>query len=558
VTPRYRTRAFGPGMAPGRRALPPGAAALLLALGPLPPSAEALTLAEPPPPREAPERRSGLPHHLESLRRRPLGERSDARAHLRRGLQAAWHIGNHFGHRWSGPAAAAAGALASVPQRAAGGDGSCGLPGGRRLRPADYGADPTGKDDSTEAMAKAMKALLETSASTEVNMSSNIRNLGGATLDLDGGIYLISQPVVIPAFVGNVGISGGTLRASERFPGGRWLLEIGDPGCQAKLPSGKKDEQGCCNEFVKVEDVLFDASHVASGGVRVANAMGATIGPSVFFTGFRSAGARVDGGHEVMIQQAWFAEWHDAREVTDQTRKSSESVGVVLNGQDHVLTDVIVFNFAHVGVQVNHAANILQNVHAWNGEGTGILLSEKAKSTRLLGCYLDGSQLVIHDPTQTVVESTFFLGAHVTLRASAPSKKAIQGLRFRGNTYASDGKSVPASIVLDGLTGGEVDVQDELTGDTQLRLTTARRSLHQEGATRWLFDFSDVLLLPEIDEVVYSFVSDGAADFVRHLARRPSGRTVAIETEAPTSGTVTVQVTQGKRGGGALKEPRGA
>ncbi|CAK0866787.1 unnamed protein product, partial [Prorocentrum cordatum] len=72
--------------------------------------------------------------------------------------------------------------------------------------------------------------------------------------------------------------------------------------------------------------------------------------------------------------------------------------------------------------------------------------------------------------------------------------------------------------------GGEVDVQDELTGDTQLRLTTARRSLHQEGATRWLFDFSDVLLLPEIDEVVYSFVSDGAADFVRHLARRPSGR----------------------------------
>jgi hypothetical protein len=407
-------------------------------------------------------------------------------------------------------------------------------------------------------MSKAMKALLENNASAAVKMAGNIRNLGGATLDLDGGVYLLSQPVVIPAFVGNVGISGGTLRASQQFPRSRWLVEIGDPSCKATLPSGKKDQQGCCNEFIKVEDVLFDASHVASGGVRVAHAMGATIGPSVFFTGFRSAGALVDGGHEVMIQQAWFAEYYSTSEVTDQIRKSSESVGVVLNGQDHVLTDVIVFNFAHVGVEVNQPANILQNVHTWNGDGTGILLGEKARSTRLLGCYLDGSQLVIHDPTQTVVESTFFLGAHVTLRASAPSKKAIQGLRFRGNTYASDGKSVPASIVLEGLTGGEVDVQDELTGDTQLRLTTARRSLHQENATRWLFDFSDVLLLPEIDEVVYSFVSDGDSDFVRHLARRPSGRTVAVETEAPASGTVTVQVTQGKRGEGALKEPHGA
>lgn len=43
--------------------------------------------------------------------------------------------------------------------------------------------------------------------------------------------------------------------------------------------------------------------------------MGSTIGPSVFFTGFTTAGVHIDGGHECLIQQAWFAEceWSDSR-----------------------------------------------------------------------------------------------------------------------------------------------------------------------------------------------------------------------------------------------------
>ena len=56
-------------------------------------------------------------------------------------------------------------------------------------------------------------------------------NLGGATLDLGGGEFLVSAPLVIPPHVGNVRIRGGTLRASASFPPTRFLIEIGEDKC---------------------------------------------------------------------------------------------------------------------------------------------------------------------------------------------------------------------------------------------------------------------------------------------------------------------------------------
>lgn len=59
-----------------------------------------------------------------------------------------------------------------------------------------YGADPTGKTDSTDAILAAI--------SDAVNGSGNgflmkgIANLGGARVNLDGGIYLIRRPLRPP------------------------------------------------------------------------------------------------------------------------------------------------------------------------------------------------------------------------------------------------------------------------------------------------------------------------------------------------------------------------
>ena len=44
----------------------------------------------------------------------------------------------------------------------------------------------------------------------------------------------------------------------------------------------------------------------------------------------------------------------------------SQSVGIQINGPDNIVTDVIVFEFTHVGIELNSAANLLQGVHTWN------------------------------------------------------------------------------------------------------------------------------------------------------------------------------------------------
>lgn len=108
--------------------------------------------------------------------------------------------------------------------------------------PTQYGADPTGATDSSPAFAEALNALL--SRATGRNMSDGIRDLNGVVMDLQGGEYLLSQPLVIPQFVGNMRIIDGTLRAASNFPPAEYLLQVGASPC--KTPSG----QGSCNENV--------------------------------------------------------------------------------------------------------------------------------------------------------------------------------------------------------------------------------------------------------------------------------------------------------------------
>jgi len=111
--------------------------------------------------------------------------------------------------------------------------------------PTEFGADPTGNKDSTAAIRAAMAFLLSSNRSL-APMASGIRNVGGAMLDLAGGSYLISSPVVVPLFVGNIRIGGGgTLRASKNFPMDQYLIEIGGGVNETCVP---RDKQNVCNE----------------------------------------------------------------------------------------------------------------------------------------------------------------------------------------------------------------------------------------------------------------------------------------------------------------------
>jgi hypothetical protein len=163
------------------------------------------------------------------------------------------------------------------------------------ITPTAFGADPSGNTDSTHALTLAMASLTNVSAHASHPMADSIVDLGGATLDLLGGEYLISAPLIVPPHVGNLRIRGGTLRASPSFPATRFLIEVGQVGCNQKV------SQGVCNEFIGMDNLFFDAAHVAAGGLMVANTMGTTVGPSAFFTGFVEAGLRITGGHETIL-----------------------------------------------------------------------------------------------------------------------------------------------------------------------------------------------------------------------------------------------------------------
>jgi hypothetical protein len=409
-----------------------------------------------------------------------------------------------------------------------------------RFHPTKYGADPTGSNDSTAAFEHLVQDLLN--VTTTQKMAAGIIDLGGATIDLEGGQYLLSNPLVIPPMYGNAHIVDGTLRASSSFPPGRWLLEIGNANtCDPKLPDGKFDIQYSCNEFIDASSVLLDANFVAAGGIKVERVMGTTL-TNVFVTGFTTVGIQVTHGHEVMISDAWLAECYWSNKTNCQN--NPQSIGIRIEGTDHYVRDTIIFDFAKVGVEILGAANILQGVHTWNGGGVGISLgnaTQRAGANRVIGCYLDYATLDLYDPSDVLVESTFFYYAHAVLRASKSSSEEggrIDGLTMRFNHYNTN-----QSVVLDGTFDhvSGVSIVEEINA---AKTTRATKMLFQKNATEWVFEFASELLFPTIDRVSFSLTSSHPS-FFSHMARPPQGTTVTVHTSEAVDATVYISVEQG-------------
>ena len=60
----------------------------------------------------------------------------------------------------------------------------------------EYGADPTGKLDSSDALEQAISDAFQ--SPVEGHLMQGVANLGGAQLHLDGGTYKISRPLRLP------------------------------------------------------------------------------------------------------------------------------------------------------------------------------------------------------------------------------------------------------------------------------------------------------------------------------------------------------------------------
>eukprot|EP01052_Picozoa_sp_SAG31_P038559 SAG31_NODE_5177_length_2679_cov_7.157429_1_plen_189_part_00 len=115
------------------------------------------------------------------------------------------------------------------------------------ILPSEFGADPTGDRDSSEAFDLAIRKLLACGGGRR--NGANQTDLGGATLNLAGGaqpgvrcnlqqlslsiawfsgVYAVSRPVSIPAHYANYRIEDGSIIAHRDFDTGeQYLLTLG-------------------------------------------------------------------------------------------------------------------------------------------------------------------------------------------------------------------------------------------------------------------------------------------------------------------------------------------
>ena len=87
-------------------------------------------------------------------------------------------------------------------------------PTGPVVKVLDFGADPTATVDSREHIQKAIDYAL--SMCTR-EMADGIKDCNGVVIDLQGGQYLLSGPLVFRSYNGNWRMTSGTLRDDSTF-----------------------------------------------------------------------------------------------------------------------------------------------------------------------------------------------------------------------------------------------------------------------------------------------------------------------------------------------------
>ncbi|XP_073002291.1 polygalacturonase QRT3-like [Typha latifolia] len=397
----------------------------------------------------------------------------------------------------------------------------------------DYGADPTGNADSTEAIMKAIADAFRSPSNR--TLTAGIADLGGAEVHLGGGTYLVSSPITLPADGGgNFMIHGGSLRASDDFPTDRYVIELWAPSSSSSY----------VYEYVTLRGLMVD-SNFRGGGIAVVDSLRTTI-DDCYVVHFASDGIWVRGGHETFIRSSFLGQHMTAG--NDPGEKNFSGTGISLSGNDNAVTDVVIFSAA-VGILVSGQANILTGVHCYNKAsgwgGTGIYLkSPGLTQTRIVNSYLDYTGIVSEDPVQLHVSGSFFLGdANIVFKSV---KGVINGVDVVDNMFSGRGNGVDIiSLDESGAKFKDIDqviVERNVVEGMTLRSTAAKASV-EGNASVWTVDFSPVLLFPNrIGHVQYTLCADAA--FPNHALRNTSGNKVVVESDVPVMASVHVAVDQ--------------
>ncbi|KAL1537551.1 Polygalacturonase qrt3 [Salvia divinorum] len=394
-----------------------------------------------------------------------------------------------------------------------------------------YGADPTGRNDSTDAVLRAIGDAL--GGPGRGVLFEGIVNLGGARVDLDGGNYLISRPLLFPVSGrGNLAIHGGTLTASNDFPNDGYLIDL-----------SSSSNSTYNYEFITFRDLLLDSSY-RGGGIRVTNSLRTTI-DNCYITRFNTTGILAQGGHETYIRTSYLGQHVTAG--GDSGERSFSGTAISLAGNDNTVSNVVIFS-AQTGILVTGQANLISGVHCYNKAagfgGVGIHLRLPGLTqTRIVDSYMDYTGIVAEDPVQLTVANTFFLGDAFILFRSV--KGVMSGVTVVDNMFAGSDRGVEI-VQMEGRFGevDQVAVDRNAVRGMAVKTTVARARVDGEGPS-WTADLRAALLFPNlIKQVHYTFISD-AASFPRHFVRNVSDNKVVIQSDVAVAARVYVTADQG-------------
>ncbi|XP_057971590.1 polygalacturonase QRT3 [Malania oleifera] len=429
----------------------------------------------------------------------------------------------------------------------------------RVFYPRAYGADPSGGEDSSDAILKALEDAF--SVQNGLELLHGVNDLGGVVIDLQGGNYKISKPLRFPAAGGgNVVVKAGTLRASDTFPGDRHLVELWSPNSQ-KLFHPKTNSSSSSSshlsqltqqksqiyyEDVTFQDILFDSGN-RGGGLFAVDSARIRI-DSCFFLHFTTQGILVQKGHETLIIATFLGQHSTVG--GDPAEKDFSGTAIDISSNDNAVTDVVIFSAA-TGIILRGQANILTGVHCYNKAtafgGVGISIQLPGLSqTRIDNCYLDYTAIVMEDPVQVHVTNGFFLGdANIVLRSV---KGQISGLNIVDNMFTGYAEDMYPIVQLEGKFTriDQVVIDRNNVRGMSLKSTAGRMTVAGSG-TKWVADFSKVLVFPNlISHFQYSFYAKGgvAGGFPAHVVTDLSNNTVVVESERAVDGLVSVAVDQ--------------
>lgn len=333
-------------------------------------------------------------------------------------------------------------------------------------------------------------------------------------------------------------IHGGTLKASDSFPGDAYILD---------LTAASGGGPAYSFEFITFRDLLLD-SNFRGGGIQVVKSLRISI-DNCYITHFTTNGILVKSGHETYIRNSFLGQHITAG--GDPGERSFSGTAINLMGNDNALTDVVIFS-AQVGVMISGQANLLSGVHCYNKAtgfgGTGIYVKLPGKTqTRIVNSYMDYTGIVAEDPVQLHISNTFFLGdAFVVLKSV---NGIISGVNIVDNMFSGSGKGIDI-VHLDQknkafTTIDEVVVDRNNVRGMNVKSTVGRGSVQGNG-TKWTVDLNPVLLFPNfVKYVQYSFSSNGNS-FPKHVLRSSSENRLVIESDVEVAAEVFVTVDQSK------------